>query len=193
MKVTTMGQVFSPERRRTHLSVERVNGEALKKLIEKRKLSVTDLSRRSSVAFSTIYDYIKGNRLLGDSRVVNKLAKALGVDPIEIILCPGECSPVFKGILPEEKVVKSATDKPIPMYIEGQKYRIVMKGRAGSISEGIFKFVGTAKGAKREGDQRIHYMFMNTAGKWIMTLTDIDLRTDGTEITPTNEKRGKVA
>ena len=94
MKVTTMGQVFSPERRRTHLSVERVNGEALKKLIEKRKLSVTDLSRRSSVAFSTIYDYIKGNRLLGDSRVVNKLAKALDVDPIEIILCPGERSPV---------------------------------------------------------------------------------------------------
>jgi hypothetical protein len=51
MKVTTMGQVFSPERRRTHISVERVNGEALKKLIEKRKLSVADLSRRSGVAF----------------------------------------------------------------------------------------------------------------------------------------------
>jgi hypothetical protein len=35
-------------------------------------------------------------------------------------------------------------------------------------------------------------MFMNTAGKWIMTLTDIDLRTDGTEITPTNEKMVKL-
>lgn len=193
MKVTTMGQVFSPERRRTHLSVERVNGEALKKMLDKKEMSVPQLAERSQITSSTIYSFIKGERLLGDSKTVNKLAKALKVDPIEIILCPGESSSVYVGILPEEKAPESAMDKPMPMYVEGAKYRIVTKGRGGNVSDGIFKFIGTAKGPLRGDVQIVHYMFMNTAGKWIMTLTDIDLRTDGTEITPTNEKMVKVA
>jgi len=193
MKVTTMGKVFAPERRRTHLTIERVNGEALKKLLDKKEISVPQLAERSQITSSTIYSFIKGERLLGDSKTVNKLANALKVDPIEIILCPGEHSPIYKGILPPEKTMPSATDKPIPLYVEGAKYRIINKGRGGSVTDGIFKFVGTAKGPKVGDRQLLHYMFMSTAGKWTMTLTDIDLRSDGVEITPTNEKTVKVA
>ena len=193
MKVTTMGKIFAPERRRTHLTVERVNGEALKKLLDKKEMSVPQLAERSQITSSTIYSFIKGERLLGDSKTINKLANALKVDPVEIILCPGESSSVYTGILPEEKAPESATDKPMPMYVEGAKYRIVTKGRGGSVSDGIFKFIGTAKGPIRGDVQIVHYMFMNTAGKWTMTLTNIDLRTDGVQITPTNEKMVKVA
>lgn len=171
--------VFKPLRRRTHLTVERIDGEALASLIRKKDTNPNEVARKAGLGPRAIYSYVNGEQLLADSKSINKIADILNVDPIEFILCPGEGSTVFKRRFTIEQPTEDVKAKPDPVFVVGDKYHIRNKNGK-SFIDGFFKHMGTAP-----GNDCTHYMFMNTPGKWIMTLTKVDVDSPDLVIEPT--------
>jgi transcriptional regulator with XRE-family HTH domain len=62
----------------------RVDGEKLRTLRERRFLSHRDLAKRADVSPTTVLN-LEAGRVEAQRRTVRKLAKALGVDPAELV------------------------------------------------------------------------------------------------------------
>jgi len=185
-----MDEIFKPHRYRPHMALDRVNGVALKKMAERRGLSIAKLSELASVPQSTIGNYLYGQQLLAESRTVNKLAEALKCDPIDIILCPGERSPVYTLKSKPEATVDDLMLMPKPEFVVGDKYHLKSKGgQCKEFANGYFKFIGTAPAA----NGRTHYMFLHTAGKYPLTLTEIDFLCKAVVAVNTKELAGKAS
>lgn len=65
-----------------------VNVERLKKLRREKVLSLRELEERSGVSYNTIWR-IEDGRQGAQQRTIRKLAKALGVEPAELVKADG--------------------------------------------------------------------------------------------------------
>ena len=62
----------------------RIDGEKLKALREKRFLSHRDLSRKAGISPTTVLN-LEASKVEAQRRTVRKLAKALDVEPVELV------------------------------------------------------------------------------------------------------------
>ena len=130
-------------------SVDRINGEALEKLLNEKNMTTANLAIMAKVSEQTIKRYIRGDDLLISDRLLNRICDALTCDPLEIILLPGEKSSVFVGQeLPTEAEPHQGfglADAPKPQFDKGATYLINSTGKtkASVFDGGKFLFVGT--------------------------------------------------
>ncbi len=71
----------------------KISKRAIEKYLEDRGWKVTDLAEKSGVGYSTIYRAIRGEVFNSDT--LEKMAKALGVNPIDLLEVKGEPAPLM--------------------------------------------------------------------------------------------------
>lgn len=64
-----------------HLSI---NPERLRAALMNRQWTVTDLSRKSEIAYSTLREHLKGRRSKARDTTIQRMANTLGLDPAEL-------------------------------------------------------------------------------------------------------------
>lgn len=177
-------QVAMHRNRGTSVTQELLNRKAIQDRIDELGMTYAEVAEKAKLARSSVRDYATGAYRTAMSQTVDKLAKALQCDAYDLVLHVGEENPLPPMKPYHNPLMDDARKIPKPVFVIGERYAISSKMREYKQLDGIFRFMGEAP-----GNDRIHYMFEATHGKYLVSYTDIDINTGNIKIEPVGKKR----